>query len=100
MEEQEKIPEEYRLAIEHRLAVMSAGKYIWVMIIGLSLWGIYSGQYHLVLVALVAGWIAMWLLSIHAANKVKKLTGLSHQQQAELWKTFKLGLKSLDNNNS
>ena len=100
MNEDDEIPEEYRIAVEHRLAVMKTGKSIWFLIIALSLWGIFSSQYHLILVALISGWVAMWLVSIHAANKVEKLTGLSHQKQAEIWNTFKIGLKSLNDKDS
>jgi len=100
MNANDEIPEGYRIAVEHRLAVMNTGKLIWFLIIALSIWGIFSSQYHLILVALISGWVAMWLLSIHAANNVEKLTGLSHQKQAEIWNTFKKGLKSLNDNNS
>ena len=78
-----------KIAVEHRLAVMKTGKSIWFLIIALSLWGIFSSQYHLILVALISGWVAMWLVSIHAANKVEKLTGLSHEAQAAIWEEFK-----------
>jgi hypothetical protein len=81
--------EKTKIVIEHRLGVMKAGRFIWLLIISLSIWGIYSEQYHLILIALSVGWFSMFLLSIHAANKVKELTGMSHSTQAELWSYYK-----------
>ena len=58
-----------KTSIEHRIAVMKAGKFVWLLIIALSVWGIISTQYYLIIVALISGFIAMWLLSIQASNK-------------------------------
>jgi len=82
-----------KIAVEHRMAVMKTGKLIWFLIFALSAWGIYSAQYRLILVALFAGFVSMWLLSIQAANKVEKLTGLTHEAQAAIWKEFKRQLR-------
>jgi len=79
-----------KIAVEYRLAVLKAGKFVWILIIALSGWGIYSKQYHLIAVAIIAGWAAMWLLSYQAANKVEKLTGLSHKAQAAIWEQYKM----------
>ena len=78
-----------KIAVEHRLAVMKTGKLIWFLIIALSLWGIFSSQYYLILVAIISGWVAMWLVSFQAANEVEKLTGLSHEAQVAIWEEFK-----------
>jgi len=82
-----------KVAVEHRLAVMKAGRLVWLLIIALSGWGIYSAQYYLILVAVVSGFVAMWLLSIQAANKVQKLTGLSHEAQAAIWEQYKIQIR-------
>ena len=85
--------ENEQVAIEHRLAVMKIGRTIWIMIVALVVWGVYSSKYFLILVAPIAGWAAMLVISIQAANKVKKLTGLSHFEQTALWTLYKVNIK-------
>ncbi|MFQ5625983.1 MAG: hypothetical protein ACE5G3_06315 [Gammaproteobacteria bacterium] len=83
------VPDSHRVAIAHRIAVMKAGRFVWLLIIGLSVYGIWSSQWYLIAVAIISGLLAMAFLSFQAANKVKKLTGLSHAKQAEIWEQYK-----------
>ena len=93
------IPESHRVAIEHRLAVMKVGRFTGLLIIVASLYGAFTQQWYLIAIALVSGIAVMTLVSIQSANGVKKLTGLSHTEQAAIWKQYKTMSRLLLNDN-
>jgi len=59
------------------------------LIIAFSLYGIYSDKLYLILVAIVSGWISIFLVSVKTVNKVERLTGLSYREQASIWNKYK-----------
>jgi uncharacterized membrane protein len=85
----EDISEKYQIAIAHRLAVKKSRKFLWLLIIAFSLYGIYSEKWYLILVAIIAGWISICLVSVRTANKVERLTGLSYSEQASIWYKYR-----------
>lgn len=85
----EDISEKYQIAIAHRLAVKKSRKFLCFLIIAVSLYGIYSDQLYLILVAIVSGWISICLVSVKTVNKVERLTGLSYREQASIWHKYK-----------
>jgi hypothetical protein len=93
MSDDTEIPESHQTSLTHRLAVMKAGRFVWLLIISTSVYAAWSGEWYLIAVAIVSGLIAMALLSIHSANKVKKITGLSQTEQAAIWEQHKAAVR-------
>lgn len=78
------------LALAHRLAAMRMIRKVTIAIaIVLLLLAIYLWNWLLIPVALVAVWLAAVAISIWSANKVQRLTGLSHHDQRMLWDRYK-----------
>lgn len=77
-------------ALAHRLAAMSAIRTTSlpaILLFGVISW--HLGRWLPLLIAPVAIWAVSIVISITSANKVQRLTGLSHKSQQILWERYK-----------
>jgi hypothetical protein len=78
------------VALAHRIALMGAirktaaiGFVIFIVL------AIYQHNWWLILLSLITAWITALVMSNVSANKVQRLTGMSHESQARAWERYK-----------
>jgi hypothetical protein len=78
------------VALAHRIALMGAiRKTAGVGFLVFFALAIYQDNWWLILLAFITAWITAFLMSNISANKVKRLTGMSHEYQARTWERYK-----------
>lgn len=78
------------IALIHRITMLSAMRK--VTIVGFFIFlllAITQRSWWLILVSVVTAWITSIVMSVVSANKVQKLTGMSHEYQATIWERYK-----------
>lgn len=81
--------EKVHLAVKSRQSVLQAGKWVLFVIAFLSLLSVILGNYHVIPVVVILGFIVMAVWSVIAAERVKRKTGLTHREQKMVWDVYK-----------
>lgn len=78
------------IALAHRVTLMGAiRKVAGVGFLVFLVIAIYQDNWWFILLALITAWVTAFILSNFSANKVERLTGMSHENQARVWERYK-----------
>ena len=78
------------MALGHRIALMGAIRkttffgFMIFLVLAIS-----QHNWWLIALSFVTAWITAFLMSNFSANKVQRLTGMSHEYQARVWERYK-----------
>lgn len=88
------------IALAHRIGLMDAIRKI--TFVGFLIFLVLAVTQHnwwFIALSLVTAWITAFLMSNFSANKVQRLTGMSHEYQARVWERYKNDLQFAANAN-
>lgn len=89
-----KYSEQHKIVVESRNGVITMNRIVVFASISVALIFISKGDWFSVLIVFAIGYILSIIYSVIASSRVKKIIGISHAEQAEIWSKLKADYKS------